>query len=66
MLIIFLGQLAAVGIGYYFGDKVRIILEEQVGPAVTENYRENDDFTNIIDRIQEYFECCGMSGEGFR
>ena len=55
-----------VGVGYYFGDQVRIILENEFGPKVIENYRENDDFTNLVDTVQEYFECCGMSTDGYR
>ena len=66
MLLIFLGQLAMIGVGYYFGDQVRIILENDFGPKVIENYRENDDFTNLVDTVQEYFECCGMSTDGYR
>ena len=66
MLLIFLGQLAMVGVGYYFGDQVRIILENAFGPKVIENYRENDDFTNLVDTVQEYFQCCGMSTDGYR
>ena len=66
MLLIFLGQLAMVGVGYYFGDQVRIVLENTFGPKVIESYRENDDFTNLVDTVQEYFECCGMSTDGYR
>ena len=66
MLLIFLGQLAMVGVGYYFGDQVRIFLENTFAPKVIENYRENDDFTNLVDTVQEYFECCGMSTDGYR
>ena len=66
MLLIFLGKLAMVGVGYYFGDQVRIVLENTFGPKVIESYRENDDFTNLVDTVQEYFECCGMSTDGYR
>ena len=66
MLLIFLGELGMVGIGYYFSDKVKTTLEETFGRKMIENYRENDDFGNIIDLTQEYFECCGMSNDGFR
>ena len=66
LLLIFLGQLAMVGIGYYFSGKVRIFLEEDIGPKIISNYRENDDFGNIIDITQEYFQCCGISNEGYK
>ena len=55
-----------VGIGYYFSGKVRIFLEEDIGPKIISNYRENDDFGNIIDITQEYFQCCGISNEGYK
>ena len=55
-----------VGIGYYFSEKVRNFLEEKIGPKIIMNYRENDDFGNIIDITQEYFKCCGISNDGFK
>ena len=66
LLLIFLGELAMVGIGYYFSEKVRNFLEEKIGPKIIMNYRENDDFGNIIDITQEYFKCCGISNDGFK
>ena len=66
LLVIFLGQLVAVGLGYYYSDKVRTILNDVLAEKVIENYRENDDFTNIVDSLQEHFECCGISIDGYR
>ena len=66
MLLIFLGELAMIGLGYYFSGKVRNFLEDKVGPKIIENYRENDDFGNIIDLTQEYFQCCGISNDGYK
>ena len=55
-----------IGLGYYFSGKVRNFLEDKIGPKIIENYRENDDFGSIIDITQEYFQCCGISNDGYK
>jgi len=41
-------------------------IEDGLSDELIKNYRDDLDFQNLIDLVQQEFECCGISSEGFR
>ena len=52
--------------GLVFPHKVTYFLEESLSDELIKSYRDDLDFQNLIDLIQQEFQCCGISSEGFR
>lgn len=59
--VIFLLELAVVGLGFIFKDKLLVGIKKQLLLMVAE-YREDPDLQNIIDWVQQdWLHCCGVT-----
>ena len=52
--------------GFIFPHKVTHFLEESLSDELIKSYRDDLDFQNLIDLVQQEFECCGISSQGFK
>ncbi len=52
--------------GFIFPHKISYFLEESLSDELIKSYRDDLDFQNLIDLVQEEFKCCGISSQGFR
>ena len=51
-----------IALGFIYPNKVSEILETKLSQRAIESYRDDLDFQNIIDLVQQDLECCGMTG----
>ncbi|XP_067283222.1 tetraspanin-33 isoform X1 [Pseudorasbora parva] len=58
LTIIFLLQLVAGVLGFFFSDKARVKVTEMVDSGI-KHYRDDLDLQNLIDYGQKQFNCCG-------
>jgi len=66
LLMFFLIEMALAALGFIFPQKVNVFLEGDLKTELIQNYRDDLDFQNFIDTVQQDFECCGISTDGFR
>ncbi|XP_065831719.1 tetraspanin-33-like [Oscarella lobularis] len=56
--VIFLLEIITAVLAFVFRNELTSAVEKYVNNAI-ERYRRDSDLRNVIDSIQEYFECCG-------
>lgn len=62
MLLIFICEIAVVGVGYAFKDKVLNQLETDMNRAFKEKYDTSDNaLDKAVDKLQEKLTCCGVA-----
>ncbi len=66
LLLFFLAEMALAAVGFLIPHKVSYFLEESLSDELIKSYRDDLDFQNLIDLVQQEFECCGISSQGFR
>merc|ERR1719348_394506 len=64
LLAFFLLEMVVIALGFIFPYKVSGFLEGTLSDEFIQNYRDDLDFQNLIDLVQQDFECCGLSSEG--
>ena len=46
--------------------KVSYFLEKNLSEELIKSYRDDLDFQNLIDLVQQEFECCGINAAGYK
>uniref|UniRef100_A0ABM5ENX5 Tetraspanin n=1 Tax=Pogona vitticeps TaxID=103695 RepID=A0ABM5ENX5_9SAUR len=59
LFLIFVLQIVAAILGFFFSGMVMEKVSDLMGQAIS-RYRDNLDLQNLIDYIQKKFECCGV------
>ena len=54
-----------IALGFIYPHKLTEFLEKELSQKLIKSYRDDLDFQNIIDLIQQDFECCGLSSVGY-
>ena len=65
LLIFFLAEMTIIALGFIYPNKLTEFLENELSDQLIQSYRDDLDFQNIIDLVQQDFECCGISSEGY-
>jgi len=65
LLIFFLAEMALAGLGLIFPHSVSSFMEGELSDQLIKKYRDDLDFQNLIDLVQQEFECCGISSDGY-
>jgi tetraspanin-33 len=52
-------------VGFIFPSAMNQILEESLTDRIIYRYRDDVDLQNLIDFLQQEFNCCGLSSGGF-
>ena len=58
--------MTVIALGFIYPNKLTEFLENELSDQLIQSYRDDLDFQNIIDLVQQDFECCGISSEGYR
>ena len=66
LLLFFLAEMALAAVGFLIPHKVSYFLEESLSDELVKSYRDDLDFQNLIDLVQQEFQCCGITSQGFR
>jgi len=66
LLIFFLAEMTLLALGFIYPHKVTEFLENELSEKLIQSYRDDLDFQNLIDLVQQDFECCGIGSEGYR
>ena len=66
LLIFFLAEMTVIALGFIYPNKLTEFLENELSDQLIQSYRDDLDFQNIIDLVQQDFECCGISSEGYK
>lgn len=66
LLIFFLAEMALAGLGLIFPYKFSEFFEGYMSDELIKNYRDDLDFQNLIDSVQQHVECCGISRNGYK
>ena len=66
LLLFFLAEMALAALGFIFPHKISNFLEESLSDELIKSYRDDLDFQNLIDLVQQEFQCCGISSEGYK
>jgi len=65
LLLFFLAEMTVIALGFIYPHKLTEFLEKELSQKLIQSYRDDLDFQNIIDLIQQDFECCGLSSDGY-
>lgn len=65
LLIFFLCEMGVAVVGFVFPHKAQGYVEEVLTESVIEKYRDDTDLQNLIDFVQQEFQCCGLSSKGY-
>jgi len=66
LLIFFLAEMTLLALSFIYPNKLTEFLETELSEKLIQSYRDDLDFQNLIDLVQQDFECCGISSEGYR
>ena len=58
--------MTVIALGFIYPNKLTEFLENELSDQLIQSYRDDLDFQNIIDLVQQDFECCGISSEGYK
>merc|ERR1719471_2429784 len=62
LLLFFLAEMTVIALGFIYPNKLTEFLENELSDQLIQSYRDDLDFQNIIDLVQQDFECCGIKG----
>jgi len=66
LLIFFLAEMVIMALAFIYPYKLTEFLENELSEKLIASYRDDLDFQNLIDLVQQDFQCCGISSEGYR
>lgn len=66
LLLLFLAEMVCLALGFIYPHKMNEFLEDELSDKLIKSYRDDLDFQNLVDLIQQDFHCCGISSKGFR
>ena len=66
ILILFLIKMILLALSFYYPHKITQFVETELSENLIRSYRDDLDFQNLLDLVQQEFECCGLSSEGYR
>ena len=66
LLIFFLAEMTLLALSFIYPNKLTEFLDDELSEKLIQSYRDDLDFQNIIDLVQQDFECCGISSEGYK
>jgi len=66
LLIFFLAEMTLLALSFIYPNKLTEFLETELSDKLIQSYRDDLDFQNLIDLVQQDFECCGISSEGYK
>lgn len=62
LLAFFLMEMVVIALGFIYPNKLENFVKTELSNELIESYRDDLDFQNIIDLVQQDFECCGIKG----
>ena len=65
LLLFFLVEILLIALAFIYPHKLTEFLEKELSQKLIQSCRDDLDFQNIIDLIQQDFECCGLSSNGY-
>lgn len=65
LLIFFLAEMTIIALGFIYPNKLTEFMETKLSDQLIQSYRDDLDFQNIIDLVQQDLECCGISSDGY-
>ena len=65
LLLFFLVEILLIALAFIYPHKLTEFLEKELSQKLIQSYRDDLDFQNIIDLIQQDFQCCGLSSLGY-
>jgi len=65
LLIFFLAEMTLLALSFIYPNKLTEFLETELSEKLIKSYRDDLDFQNLIDLVQQDFKCCGISPEGY-
>lgn len=66
LLIFFLAEMTLMALAFIYPHKLTEFLETELSEKLIASYRDDIDFQNLIDLVQQDFECCGISSKGYK
>lgn len=66
LLIFFLAEMTLMALAFIYPHKLTEFLETELSEKLIASYRDDLDFQNLIDLVQQDFECCGISSKGYK
>ena len=66
LLIFFLAEMTLLALSFIYPNKLTEFLETELSEQLIKSYRDDLDFQNLIDLVQQDFKCCGISSEGYK
>ena len=55
-----------MALAFIYPHKLTEFLENELSEKLIASYRDDLDFQNLIDLVQQDFKCCGLSSEGYK
>lgn len=62
MLIVLTAEIAAGVWGYQNSEKLEAFVKSNFKHTISNEYKVIDSRTEIVDAIQDHFQCCGVDG----
>jgi len=66
LLLFFLAEMGLGAVSLLIPDKMSYFLEKNLSEELIQSYRDDLDFQNLIDLVQQEFECCGINANGYK
>jgi len=66
LLIFFLAEMLLLALSFIYPNKLTEFLETELSEQLIKSYRDDLDFQNLIDLVQQDYECCGINSEGYK
>jgi len=66
ILILFLIKMILLALSFYYPHKINEFVETELSENLIRSYRDDLDFQNLLDLIQQEFKCCGLSSDGYK
>ena len=55
-----------LALSFIYPNKLTEFLETELSEQLIKSYRDDLDFQNLIDLVQQDYECCGINSEGYK
>jgi len=66
LLIFFLAEMILLALSFIYPNYLRDFLQDKVSNELIQSYRDDLDLQNLIDLVQQDFECCGVGQDGYK